>query len=511
MTRTPAAGRRRRQDARPTGLTVRQLPARRLRHQWEPMRVLSDDQIEDIHRASLRVLKETGVEVMDPEACRILHEAGCDVNHTTGRVRFEADFIETQIAKAPSSWTHRARNPERSVEIGGPNLVFSPVGGPAFMSTLDIPRRRGTHAECQDFLRLTQHLNILHRAGSGFVPHDLPAETRGYDLMLDSIILADKPMYGGAFGRADARRGIEMAAIAFGESEEAFCRHTNVDGVVNMNSPLRLDKEMSQGLITLARHNQTVIFTPFTLAGAMCPVSLEGALVQQNAEALMGIALVQTVRAGSPVMYGAFTSNVDMRTGAPAFGTPEYTRTTIASGQLTRRYGVPYRSSNVTASNAPDAQAAYEAEMSLWGIILGRVNFVLHAAGWLEGGLTASFEKLILDAEMLQMVAEFMKPFDTSEENLGVEAIAGVGPGGHFFGSPHTIQRYNTAFYEPMVSDWRNFENWSEDGALTATQRANAIWKQMLKDYEQPPLDPAIREELEAYVARGKEAVKSAA
>ena len=511
MARTSNTGRRRRTDARPTGVTVRQLPWQEVVNPYEPMRVLSDDQIEDIHRASLRVLKETGVEVMDPEACRILDEAGCDVNHDTGQVRFEADFIEAQVAKAPPVWSMRARNPDRSVKVGGRNMVFTPVGGPAFMSTLDIPRRRGTHAEAKDFLRLTQHLNIMHQAGSGFVPHDLPAETRNFDLMLDSVTLADKPLYGGAFGKADARRAIEMGCIAFGETEEEFCRHTSLNGVVNMNSPLRLDREMSQGLITLARHNQAVIFTPFTLAGAMCPVSLEGALVQQNAEALMGIALVQTVQPGAPCMYGAFTSNVDMRTGAPAFGTPEYSRTTIASGQLVRRCNVPYRSSNTTASNAPDAQAAYESEMSLWGCLLGHVNWVNHAGGWLEGGLTASFEKLILDAEMLQMKAEFMKPFDTSEENLGVEAIADVGPGGHFFGSPHTIARYDKAFYEPMVSDWRNFENWSESGALNATQRANVVWKQMLKDYVQPPLDQGIRDELEAYVAKAKEEILQAA
>ncbi|MEQ9350720.1 MAG: trimethylamine methyltransferase family protein, partial [Alphaproteobacteria bacterium] len=221
MTRTPAAGRRRRQDARPTGLTVRQLPWAQYANPYEPMRVLSDDQIEDIHRASLRVLKETGVEVMDPEACRLLAEAGCDVNHETGQVRFEADFIESKIALAPPTWTLRARNPERTVKVGGRNMIFTPVGGPAFMSTLDTVRRRGTHAEAKDFIRLTQHLNILHKAGSGFVPHDLPAETRGLDMAYDHIVLSDKPLGASALGRAGAIRSMEMAAIAFGESMDA--------------------------------------------------------------------------------------------------------------------------------------------------------------------------------------------------------------------------------------------------------------------------------------------------
>ena len=254
----------------------------------------------------------------------------------------------------------------------------------------------------------------------------------------------------------------------------------------------------------MARAGQPVAMTPFTLMGAMSPVTIAGALTQQNAEALALIALSQIVAPGAPVLYGGFTSNVDMRTGAPAFGTPEYAKAQLASGQLARRYNVPFRSSNVTASNCVDVQAAYEGGMSLWSTIMGGVNLIEHAAGWLEGGLTASFEKLILDAEMLQLMRSFLDPMKIDQPSIAFEAMEEVGPGGHFFGAQHTLSRFDSAFYEPMLSDWRNFENWSESGARTGTERAHLIWKDLLRTYEQPALDPAIDEELEAFVARRK-------
>jgi trimethylamine--corrinoid protein Co-methyltransferase len=275
--------------------------------------------------------------------------------------------------------------------------------------------------------------------------------------------------------------------------------------VVNTNSPLRVDGAMLDGLMAMARAGQAVIVTPFTLAGAMAPSTLAGALALQNAEALGVIAFAQMVRAGTPVLYGAYTSNVDMKSGAPAFGTPEYTRTALASGQLARRYGLPYRSSNACAANAVDAQAAYESEMSVWGAVMGGANLMKHGAGWMEGGLVASFEKLIVDAEILQMMAEFLQPIAVDDDTLALDAIAEVPPGGHYFGARHTLARYDTAFYAPMVSDWRNYETWREAGAQDTAQRANAIWKRLLADYRPPPLDPAVREELDAYVARRKE------
>jgi trimethylamine--corrinoid protein Co-methyltransferase len=254
----------------------------------------------------------------------------------------------------------------------------------------------------------------------------------------------------------------------------------------------------------MALHGQPVVMTPFTLSGAMSPATIAGALAQQNAEALAGIAFIQMVKPGAPAIYGGFTSNVDMKTGAPAFGTPEYTRAALAGGQLARRYGFPYRSSNACAANTVDAQAAYESEMSIWGAVMGHANMVMHGAGWMEGGLVASFEKMIVDAEMLQMMAEFLQPIVVDEDTLALDAIREVGPGGHFFGAAHTLARYETAFYAPMVSDWRNFESWREAGAVDAAHRANLIWKQLLNEFVPPPLDPAIDEALKDFVARRK-------
>jgi trimethylamine--corrinoid protein Co-methyltransferase len=266
---------------------------------------------------------------------------------------------------------------------------------------------------------------------------------------------------------------------------------------------------MTEGLIEMASHGQAVVITPFTLMGAMAPVSLAAALAQQNAEALFGVVLAQLVRPGTPVMYGAFTSNVDMRSGAPAFGTPENAKANVASGQLARRYRLPYRTSNASASNAADAQGVYETEMSLWGAVLGHGNLVYHAAGWQEGGLTASFEKLVLDVEMLQLMTEFLKPIVVDEDELGFDAIRRVPSGGHFFGEPHTLERYEHAFYQPLVSNWQNYENWQLGGGKDATQRATDLWKQALREYEEPAMDPATREALDAYAAERRAAIGS--
>jgi trimethylamine--corrinoid protein Co-methyltransferase len=274
--------------------------------------------------------------------------------------------------------------------------------------------------------------------------------------------------------------------------------------IINTNSPLKLDTPMLQGILEMSSRNQVICVTPFTLAGAMAPVTVSGALVLQNAEALAGLAMVQTVRKGAPFIYGGFTSNVDMKSGAPAFGTPEYMKACMLGGQLARRYSLPYRTSNTCAANAVDAQAAYESVFSLWGVTMGGGNMVMHAAGWMEGGLVASFEKFVLDCDLLQMVTEFLKPLDTSDDALGIEAVREVGPGGHFFGATHTLARYTNAFYAPMISDWRNNQQWAAAGKPEAAQKANAVWKQALQEYREPPMDPAIREELDAFVERRK-------
>jgi len=299
---------------------------------------------------------------------------------------------------------------------------------------------------------------------------------------------------------------IEMAKIGRGISEEQLLQEPSLICVINTNSPLKFDGGMLDGLIEMSSRNQVVCVTPFTLAGAMAPVTLAGALAQQNAEALAGLVMTQIVRPGSPFVYGGFTSNVDMKSGSPAFGTPEYIKTAIIGGQLARRYHVPYRTSNVNAANTVDAQAGYESAFSLWGTTMGGGNLIMHAAGWMEGGLVASYEKLIVDVDLLQMVSEFLEPVDVNRSTLALDAITEAGVGGQFFGTAHTLERYRTAFYAPLVSDWRNFESWKEAGSPQCWQKANAIWKQALQDYEEPPIDDAVVEELDAFIARRVEA-----
>jgi trimethylamine--corrinoid protein Co-methyltransferase len=295
---------------------------------------------------------------------------------------------------------------------------------------------------------------------------------------------------------------MEMVRIARGVDQATLDREPSVITVINTNSPLKLDIPMAQGVIEFAQHNQPVVITPFTLAGAMAPITLAGALAQQNAEALAGITLIQCVNPGAPAMYGGFTSNVDMQSGSPAFGTPEYVRTAMVGGQLARRYGIPFRSSNVCAANALDAQAAYESVFSLWGAIMGGVNFLMHGAGWMEGGLHASLEKMLLDADLLQMVAKMLEPVVVDKDTLAVDTIEEVGPGGHFFGTAHTQSRFRDAFYRPILSDWRNYESWEEAGRPTADQKAHRLVDQYLDAYQEPVMDPAVKAELRAFVDR---------
>ena len=491
-------------EARSQGLA--QSPFGKVRNPYPVMEILSADQVEAIHHASLRVLQETGINFLLPEAVDYLRRAGADVDPDGVRVRFDPAFIEAHIQTVPSVFELHARNPANNVTVGEDWMVYMMIGSAPNATDIDHGRRTGNFADYQNLLKLAQSLNICHIIGGYPVePVDLPVNTRHLDAVSAMALLTDKVMYGYSLGRERILDAIEMVRIARGVDHDTLLAEPSITTTVNTNSPLQLDKPMLIGIIEMAKHNQPVILTPFTLAGAMAPITLSGALVQQNAEALAGIAFSQAVNPGAPIVYGSFTSNVDMKSGSPAFGTPEYAKATLASGQLARRYGFPWRASNANASNAADAQAAYESMMSLWPVTLSHCNMVKHALGWQEGGLSVSYEKVIIDAELLQMMTSFLDPMETDEASLAVEAIADVGPGSHFFQSPHTMERYTTAFYAPMLSDWQNFENWQDAGSLSATQRANGIWKELLASYQPPPIDPAVREELEAFVARRKE------
>jgi trimethylamine--corrinoid protein Co-methyltransferase len=480
-----------------------QRPFRQPRMPYEPTRAISDDELEAIHRASLRVLAETGMDFLDPDAREHLRRAGARIEDGGQRVRFDPAMVEELISTVPAEFTLHARNPQRHLRLGGEWMAFGTVGSPPNVADLDRGRRIGNREDYQNLLRLGQSLNSVHfLAGYPVEPVDVHHGVRYLHATHDALTLMDKAIHCYSLGRQRNLDVLEMVRIARGVDEATLDVEPSVFTVVNTSSPLRLDTPMSQGVIAFAERNQIVCITPFTLSGAMAPVTLAGALVEQNAEALATILLTQIVRPGSPVIYGGFTSNVDMQSGAPAFGTPEYVRTAMVGGQLARRYSLPYRSSNVCAANALDAQAAYESVFSLWGCVMGGVNFMMHGAGWMEGGLHASLDKMILDADLLQMVTQMMEPIEVDAGTLALDTIDEVGPGGHFFGTQHTQDRFRNAFYKPLVSDWRNYESWQEAGSPQAPDRVKLLVDRFLEAYEPPAMDPDVRAELDAFVER---------
>ena len=475
---------------------------RQLSNPFEPIRLLSDDQVEALHRAALDIVQETGMRVLHAEARDIFRRAGAAIDPDSHMVRIDAALVQQAFATAPGEFQITAGSPERSVRIGGRNLAISTVGGPPNVFDTETGKRPGRLGDYQDFMRLAQSFDVIHLINQCVEPLDVPLAERHLEVTHAQLTLTDKVPFVFSRGSPQVADCFAMFRIARGLSDEAFAATPCCYTVINTTSPLQLDVPMAQGIIDFARAGQPLVITPFTLSGAMAPVTILGAIVQQHAEALVGIALAQLVRPGTPVVYGAFTSNVDMKSGAPAFGTPEAVKANFISGQLARFLGLPWRSSNVTASNVPDAQAAYESQMSLWGSLLGGCNMLLHGAGWLEGGLSASKEKFIIDIEMLQMFAELFQPLAFSADELGLDAIREVGPGGHFFAARHTMERYRSAFYQPLVSDWSNFGQWTEKGARDATRRAHEIAERTLAEFEPPPLDPARREELDAFRER---------
>ncbi len=490
---------------------VRQLPWGDVANPYAPVAVLSEDQIETIINTALEVLATQGMRFLEPASRKLMLEAGADVDESEKMVRLDPDMVREHLQHAPAEFGLRARNPEHDLTVGGNNIIFGSVGGPAFCSDLDKGRRPGNYEEMCDYLRIIQSLNIIQQEGGGpFEAMDLPAETRHLDLYLAQIRLLDKNWQAYALGKERTIDAIEMACISLGVDREELEKKPAVLAIINTNSPMQLDIPMTEAIFELAAANQVCCITPFTLAGSMSPATLAGTLMQQTAEVLAVATLTQIVRPGAPIIYGSFASNVDMRSGAPALGTPEYTKAAQASGQIARRLKLPFRSSNTTVSNCVDAQAAFESEMSIWGSVMGHANLVNHAAGWLEGGLTASFEKLVIDAEMLQMMAEYLRPIEVNDDELAVDAIAEVGPGGHHFGTSHTLERYESAFYTPLLSNRQNFEAWKEAGSIDIAARANTMWKQLLREYEQPPLDPAIDEALVTYVSKRKSTLSAA-
>ncbi len=463
--------------------------------------MVSEDELEAIHDASLVVLRDTGMEFLHPTARRMWAEAGARVDGD--RVRFDPEMIIELVAAAPEEFVLHAPDPARHLPMGGRNLAFASVASPPNVADRAGGRRTGNREDFRRLVMLGEVLNAIGLQGGYPVePVDVHASVRHLVATRDLLTLTGKALNAYSLGAQRNRDCLEMVRIVRGVSHDRLEAEPSIFTVVNCNSPLRLDTPMLEGMLQYSARNQIVAVTPFTLAGAMAPVTVAGAVVQQNAEALAGIAFCQLVRRGSPVIYGGFTSNVDMQSGAPAFGTPEYMKAVLLGGQLARRYNIPYRSSNVCAANAVDAQAAYESVFSLWAVVAGGAHMVMHGAGWMEGGLQACYEKLVIDADMIAMVGEFLRPLATDADSLAVEAIAEVGPGGHFFGIGHTLARYRDAFFKPMVSDWRNYETWAEAGSPTALDHAERLVGELLAAYEPPRLADDVRAELDDFTDR---------
>ena len=470
----------------------------------KPTEPLTEEGVQAIHNGAMRILEEIGIEMLSQEAVEILRKAGCIVNGEN--VRMGRELVMEQLKLVPPRFTITPRNPERKIEIGGNHMVFGNVSSPPNCSDLDRGRRTGTRESFRDLMKLTQYFNCIHFAGGYPVePLDIHPSIRHLDCLYDKLILTDKVVHAYCLGKERVEDVIEMVRIAGGYTHEAFDTSPKMYTNINSTSPLKHDFNMLDGAIRLAKRGQPTVVTPFTLAGAMAPLTLAGAVAQSVAEGLIAIVLLQLVKPGCPAVIGTFTSNVDMKTGAPAFGTPEYMRATQISGQMARFYRLPLRASNACAANTPDSQSAWESIFSLWAAVSSQVNMVYHAAGWLEGGLCASYEKFVMDCETLQQIITYLKPVSVTEDDIAFEAVKEVGPRGHFFGCAHTQERYETAFYSPFLSDWSNFESWHENGAVQTPERANKIWKQILAEFQPPPIDAAIDEELRAFVAKRKE------
>jgi trimethylamine--corrinoid protein Co-methyltransferase len=470
--------------------------------------VLAPEGIEAIHRASMRLLQDPGILVIDyPPARETFKANGATVEGEL--VRIDEDTLMHFVRQAPPTFTQLARNPDNNLSFGGRTTIFAPVYGPPFVGDLDRGRREATIEDFRNFAKLTYMAHDLHHNGGTLVePNDIDVKERHLDMLLAHITLSDKCFMGSVTHSENARDTVIMAEILFGA--EAIREKPAVLSLLNASSPLRFDDRMFGALEVYAKAKQAVLVTPFLIAGAMSPSTMAATLAQQNAEALFGICYAQMLNPGTPCIYGSFLANIDMRSGAPCFGTPENALALYAGAQMARHYNLPYRSGgNFTASRIPDAQAGYESASTIWPTVQAGVNFVLHAAGWLEGGLIAGYEKFILDLEMCGMMARYVNGIGLTDEDFAWDAYAEVGPGQHFLGAQHTMRHYETAFYQHTVFNMDNYEKWEEEGKEDTYKRANGIWKRMLREYEAPALDPAIAEELNAFAEHRRAEIRS--
>ncbi|WP_127114214.1 trimethylamine methyltransferase family protein [Shimia sediminis] len=477
---------------------------RALRHPFQPQDVFSADRIADMHEMALRVLEELGLKVLLDEARDLYARGGARV--VDDMVHIGRDMVEAAIASAPASFRMEAPNSARGYPVEEGALIFGPGGGCPNITDRVNGRRPGTIAALEDAIRLCQSFDVIHKVGPSCEAQDVPVHLRHYATMRAQLALSDKPLFVMGRGRQQVTESFEMIRLALGLTDEAFRQSAWCSTVVNTNSPRLLDRPMAQALIDFARHGQLSVITPFCLAGAMAPVTVAGALILQHAEALGALVLTQLARPGAPAVIGGFGSNVDMKSGAPAFGTPAQIQMSIGTGQLCRHVGLPWRGAAGAASNAPDMQGAGETHQALWGNLMANATMVFHAAGWLEGGISFGFEKFINDVEALQIIAQLCTRPEGSADALGWDALAQVDPGGHFFATDQTMARYEEAFYKPLVADLNNFGTWEMNGAVTAEARATEIWQQVLAEYTPPKGSETRAGRIEEFVAKATEA-----
>jgi len=484
----------------------RSLKYRQLRHPFAAQGFFTEDAITNIHNMALKILEELGIKVLLDEARKIYKASGAIVNEDDLMVRIGREMVTEALKTAPRSVPILAINPARNQQFELGTLMFAPGGGCPNTTNLERGRRPGSIADFEETLKLHQSFDVIHQLSPSAEPQDVPPHLRHYATMQAQMTLSDKPMFLYARGQKQVEHGFEMIRVGFDLTDDEFTAGTWASTVINTNSPRMLDIPMAQGIMDFARAGQLSIITPFCLAGAMAPITVEGALVLQHAEALAGITLAQLSKPGAPVAYGGFGSNVDMKSGAPAFGTPEQVKMTLGTGQLARLIGLPWRSAGGAASNVADMQAGLENNMAMWATVMAQATVVKHAAGWLEGGLTFGYEKFINDVEALQTFAELCQPPEDSENALAWSAIKQVDPGGHFFDTDQTMRRYKDAFYQPLVADLSNFGAWTEAGAQTSTERAYAVWQETLSNYQAPKGSAEIAERLAPYISASTEA-----
>jgi len=482
---------------------VMQMPA--IQRTLKEFEVLDEEGLSVIENNADKVLEEIGIGFKDyPRALDLWEKAGAHVDRTEERVRFPRGMLRELLKTAPSSYTQHARNPARSVPIGGKSTVFAPVYGPPFVSDIENGRRYATIEDFNNFVKLAYANPYMHHSGGTVCePCDIAVNKRHLDMVYAHIKYSDKPFMGSVTAPERAQDTIDMCNLVFGE--EFVQQNTVLTSLINCNSPMTLDGTMLGALDVYAQNNQACIVSPFILAGAMSPVTVTGTLTQVLCEVLAGAAFAQLVRPGAPIIFGTFAANISMQTGAPTFGTPEPALVLYGAAQLARRTGLPFRSGGaLCGSKVPDAQAAYESNATIIPAVMGGVNFMLHAAGWMEGGLVSSYEKFVMDCDQLGMMHSFAKGVDISPEAQALDAIAEVGPGGHFLGCDHTQNNFKTAFYRSDIADNGSFEQWEMEGSQDTAKRANTLWKKTLADYQAPALDEGIDEALCDFVAQKK-------